>query len=201
MARVGGRRRRIRGGPPQKTTADGFAPWAPAGSSAPVAPDAPGDPLAASEWRDMAVDPGGSRPRRAAAQSFIRQSRREVWEKPPALVQARQGVELGMVSVDGTTIRARSKAAGARKRGLRIWWRPRRPEAIHPHIRPAIRRIASYRIVSGRPLGQASRFQEPSQHIGIEFTSDFGGGDRGSQIGLLDVAKAPSDLSSNRRSG
>lgn len=50
-----------------------------------------------------------------AAQTFIRWSRLGVWERLLALVQAR-GVELGMTFLDGTSIRAHSKAAGAAKK-------------------------------------------------------------------------------------
>ena len=53
-----------------------------------------------------------------AAQTFIRWSRLGVWERLLALVQAR-GLQLGMTFLDGTSVRAHQKAAGARpKRGL-----------------------------------------------------------------------------------
>ena len=47
-----------------------------------------------------------------AAQTFIRWSRLGVWERLFARAQAR-GVELGMAFLDGTSIRAHQKAAGA----------------------------------------------------------------------------------------
>jgi transposase len=51
-----------------------------------------------------------------AAQLFIRWSRAGVWGRLQSLVQER-GVQLGMVFLDGTTVRAHQKAAGAAKRG------------------------------------------------------------------------------------
>ena len=51
-----------------------------------------------------------------AAQIFIRWSRAGVWERLLSLVQER-GVQLGMVFLDGTNVRAHQKAAGAAKRG------------------------------------------------------------------------------------
>ena len=51
-----------------------------------------------------------------AAQTFIRRSRLGVWERRLARAQER-GVELGMTFLDGTSIRAHHKAAGAEKRG------------------------------------------------------------------------------------
>ena len=51
-----------------------------------------------------------------AAQIFIRWSRAGVWERLLSLVQER-GVQLGMVFLDGTNVRAHPKAAGAAKRG------------------------------------------------------------------------------------
>lgn len=50
-----------------------------------------------------------------AAQTFIRWSRLGVWERLLAIAQAR-GVELGMAFLDGTSIRAHQKAAGAAKK-------------------------------------------------------------------------------------
>ena len=54
-----------------------------------------------------------------AAQTFIRWSRLGVWERLLTLVQER-GVQLGMTFLDGTSVRAHQKAAGAaRKQALR----------------------------------------------------------------------------------
>ena len=47
-----------------------------------------------------------------AAQTFIRWSRLGVWGRLLALVQER-GVQLGMTFLDGTSVRAHQKAAGA----------------------------------------------------------------------------------------
>ena len=51
-----------------------------------------------------------------AALRVIRWSRAGVWERLLHLVQER-GVQLGMVFLDGTNVRAHQKAAGAAKRG------------------------------------------------------------------------------------
>jgi transposase len=64
-------------------------------------------------WRAIPAELG---PWWQAAQVFIRWARAGVWERLLALVQSR-GVALGMVFLDGTTIRAHQKAAGAAKRG------------------------------------------------------------------------------------
>ncbi len=50
-----------------------------------------------------------------AAQTFIRWPRLGVWERLLALVQER-GVGLGLTLLDGTSIRAHQKAAGAAKK-------------------------------------------------------------------------------------
>jgi transposase len=52
-----------------------------------------------------------------AAQTFIRWSRLGVWERLLTLVQE-QGVQLGMTFLDGTSIRAHQKAAGAAKKAI-----------------------------------------------------------------------------------
>lgn len=66
-----------------------------------------------AKWRAIPQDLG---PWWRAAQIFIRWSRGGVWERLFALVQER-GVQLGMVFLDGTNMRAHQKAAGAAKRG------------------------------------------------------------------------------------
>jgi transposase len=53
-----------------------------------------------------------------AAQTFIRWAKLEVWERLHRLAQECRGLELGMVFLDGTVIRAHQKAAGAKKEGL-----------------------------------------------------------------------------------
>jgi transposase len=51
-----------------------------------------------------------------AAQTFIRWARLGVWERLLNLVQER-GIQLGMTFLDGTSVRAHQKAAGARRKG------------------------------------------------------------------------------------
>ena len=51
-----------------------------------------------------------------AAQTFIRWARLGVWERLLGLSQEK-GVQLGMTFLDGTSIRAHQKAAGARRKG------------------------------------------------------------------------------------
>ena len=66
-----------------------------------------------AKWRAIPADLG---PWWRAAQVFMRWARAGVWERLLALVQER-GVELGMVFLDGTNVRAHQKAAGAVRRG------------------------------------------------------------------------------------
>ena len=66
-----------------------------------------------AKWRAIPEELG---PWWRAAQIFIRWSRAGVWERLLHLVQER-GVQLGMVFLDGTNVRAHQKAAGAAKRG------------------------------------------------------------------------------------
>src|SRR3954447_4108458 len=66
-----------------------------------------------AKWRAIPAELGPwSRP----AQMFIRWAHRGVWERLLLLAQER-GVQLGMTFLDGTSIRAHQKAAGAEKRG------------------------------------------------------------------------------------
>ena len=66
-----------------------------------------------AKWRAVPADLG---PWSRAAQTFIRWARLGVWER--LLTFARQrGVELGMTFVDGTSVRAHHKAAGALRKG------------------------------------------------------------------------------------
>ncbi len=67
-----------------------------------------------AKWRAL---PGELGPWWMAAQTFIRWSRLGVWERLLAVAQAR-GVELGMAFLDGTSIRAHQKAAGAAEKTL-----------------------------------------------------------------------------------
>ena len=66
-----------------------------------------------AKWRAVPADLG---PWWRAAQVFIRWARAGVWERLLNLVQER-GVALGMVFLDGTSVRAHQKAAGARRKG------------------------------------------------------------------------------------
>ena len=52
-----------------------------------------------------------------AAQTFNRWSHHGVWDRLLELAQQRTGFQLGMAFLDGTTIRAHQKAAGAAKKG------------------------------------------------------------------------------------
>jgi transposase len=65
-----------------------------------------------AKWRSVPSELG---PWWMAAQTFIRWSRLGVWDRLLALVQARD-VQLGMTFLDGTSIRAHQKAAGAAKK-------------------------------------------------------------------------------------
>jgi transposase len=66
-----------------------------------------------AKWRAIPAELGRwSR----AAQMFIRWAHLGVWERLLLLAQER-GVHLGMTFLDGTSIRAHHKAAGAEKRG------------------------------------------------------------------------------------
>jgi len=66
-----------------------------------------------AKWRAIPEELG---PWWAAAQTFIRWACLGVWEDLLDLAQA-QGVALGMVFLDGTTIRAHHKAAAAARKG------------------------------------------------------------------------------------
>ncbi len=66
-----------------------------------------------ARWRAVPAELG---PWWMAAQTFIRRARLGVWERLLEEAQAR-GVELGMAFLDGTSIRAHAKAAGASKEG------------------------------------------------------------------------------------
>lgn len=89
------------------------------GPAEPSSADDLGHLLASQEWNEMARLARGVRAphgrRRLAAQTFIRWSRLGVWERLLAMAQSR-GVDLGMAFLDGTSIRAHQKAAGAAKK-------------------------------------------------------------------------------------
>ena len=66
-----------------------------------------------AKWRAIPADLG---PWSRAAQTFIRWAHLGVWERLLLLAQER-GVRLGMTFLDGTSIRAHQKAAGAARKG------------------------------------------------------------------------------------
>jgi transposase len=66
-----------------------------------------------AKWRSIPAELG---PWWRAAQLFIRWAKQGVWERLLDLVQ-QHDLALGMTFIDGTTIRAHAKAAGAQKRG------------------------------------------------------------------------------------
>ncbi len=66
-----------------------------------------------AKWRSLPEDLG---PWWRPAQLFIRWSKAGVWERLLVMAQER-GVALGMTVLDGTSIRAHQKAAGAPKNG------------------------------------------------------------------------------------
>jgi transposase len=66
-----------------------------------------------AKWRSIPAELG---PWWAAAQTFICWARLGVWERLLARVQE-DGVALGMTFLDGTSIRAHHKAAGAARKG------------------------------------------------------------------------------------
>jgi transposase len=66
-----------------------------------------------AKWRSIPAELG---PWSRAAQTFIRWARLGVWERLLGRAQER-GIELGMAFLDGTSIRAQQKAAGAARKG------------------------------------------------------------------------------------
>ena len=67
-----------------------------------------------AKWRSIPRDLG---PWWMAAQTFICWSHHGVWERLLEQAPQREGLRLGMAFLDGTTIRAHQKAAGAAKKG------------------------------------------------------------------------------------
>jgi transposase len=67
-----------------------------------------------AKWRQI---PAALGPWWMAAQTFSRWSRLGAWERLLELAHQRGGVETGMAFLDGTSIRAHHKAAGAAKKG------------------------------------------------------------------------------------
>ena len=67
-----------------------------------------------AKWRTLPAELG---PWWMAAQTFRRWSRLGAWERLLEAAQRRGGIEAGMAFLDGTSIRAHHKAAGAGKKG------------------------------------------------------------------------------------
>ena len=67
-----------------------------------------------AKWRQIPADLG---PWWMAAQCFRRWARLGAWERLLEAAQQYGGVEFGMAFLDGTSIRAHHKAAGAAKKG------------------------------------------------------------------------------------
>jgi transposase len=67
-----------------------------------------------AKWRQIPAELG---PWWMAAQTFSRWARLGAWERLLEAAQQRGGVETGMAFLDGTSIRAHHKAAGAAKKG------------------------------------------------------------------------------------
>jgi transposase len=67
-----------------------------------------------AKWRSIPAELG---PWWRAAQMFNRWGHMGVWERVLDLAQQRGGVKLGMIFLDGSSIRAHQKAAGAAKKG------------------------------------------------------------------------------------
>jgi transposase len=101
-------------------------------------------------WRALPAEHG---PWWRSAQLFIRWSRLGAWQRLLELAQAR-GVELGLALLDGSSIRAHHKAAGARERG------PRAGSATGAR-RSAARAAASARRPASSPTGAAGRPPSP----------------------------------------
>ena len=89
-----------------------------------------------AKWRAIPADLG---PWSRAAQTFIRWAHRGVWERLLLLAQAR-GIQLGMTFLDGTSIRAHQKAAGAARKGAlkRNGTRVRRSVALGVGLGPKL---------------------------------------------------------------
>lgn len=92
-----------------------------------------------AKWRAIPAELG---PWWMAAQTFIRWSRLGVWERLLARAQE-HGVNLGMAFLDGTTVRAHAKAAGAAKKGATAPAATRARRSAAPAAATAPRRASS----------------------------------------------------------
>jgi len=113
-------------------------------------------------WRAIPEDLG---PWWRAAQIFIRWSRAGIWERLLSLVQER-GVQLGMVFLDGTNIRAHQKAAGA----ANVW-----PAPSASGLDPLVCAVCIN--VSGLPASRWPRWRSarPGPHKGVGVERHFCG--------------------------
>src|ERR671927_973312 len=101
-----------------------------------------------AKWRAM---PAAYGPWWKPAQTFIDWARLGVWERLLALVQAQLGIALGMAFLDGTSIRAHQKAAGAAKKGelrrngitVKRWAAPAAASGPRPASSPMARAVPS----------------------------------------------------------
>ena len=107
-----------------------------------------------AKWRAL---PEGFGPWWMAAQTFIRWSRLGVWERMLAMAQA-GGVELGMAFLDGTSIRAHQKAAGA------VQKTPLRRNAVL--VRRLAARVAAMAPRSYGPVDSGGQTAAAHQHSG-----------------------------------
>ena len=92
-----------------------------------------------AKWRALPEEHG---PWWMAAQTFIRWSRLGVWDRLLALVQER-GVQLGLTFLDGTSIRAHQKAAGAARK------------AALQHNETIVKRLAAHVAAMGPKLASS----------------------------------------------
>ncbi len=104
-----------------------------------------------AKWRAVPSELG---PWWRAAQLFIRWSTLGAWERLLERVQE-AGVRLGIVHLDGTTIRAHAKAAGARQKGA---------AAAHEVHAEHVRRLAALAAaMAQRPVWSATAADAPSR--------------------------------------
>ena len=124
-----------------------------------------------AKWRAIPESLG---PWWMAAQTFIRWAKLAVWERLHRLAQERRGLELGMVFLDGSVIRAHQKAAGARKEGLtsgasaeaQALGRSRGGYGTKGHVLADARGRAVAFVVTPGPAGGA--FGLPARHAPVD---------------------------------
>jgi transposase len=136
-----------------------------------------------AKWRAVPEELG---PWWRAAQIFIRWARAGVWERLLSLVQER-GVKLGMVFLDGTSVRAHQKAAGARRKGdLKLSERIVKPlAALVAAIAPRL--VGSPTVLDG-PSPSGSR---PVRHMNSPMPSRCSSACRTCRAGSWPIAATP----------